>query len=108
MAACDAPATDEPKTGQNQQDVTTSGNTTSVRFKGTEANASFHDATTDVFIDMFEDVSGSNGGGTVDEAFLFYSVTTVNSGGGFTVESGSGDIPPTSAQISGGSGHVSV
>jgi len=97
-------------TGQ-AQNVSQSENTTNLRFKGTEAIAQFHDATTDVFIDLFEDISGGNGGGNVDETFLFYQVTVLDPNNGrtrYTVETGSGDIPPTDAQITRSSAHVST
>jgi hypothetical protein len=117
-AACDANE-QQPGVGENQQaETTTSGTTTNSRFKGSEANATFSNATTNVFIDLFQDTSGSNGGGNVTETFLFYQYTVADLSSQvctdfctytrFTMETGQGDIPNTDAQISSGSAHVST
>jgi hypothetical protein len=118
VAACDANG-QQPKVGENQQaDTSQNGNTTNSRFKGSEANATFSNATTNVFIDLFQDTSGSNGNGSVTETNLFYQYTVADPTSQvcndfcmytrFTMETGTGDIPQTDAQITSGSGHVST
>jgi hypothetical protein len=117
-AACEA-NDQQPKVGENQQaDTTQNGKTTNSRFKGSEANATFQNATTDVFIDIFEDTSGGNGNGNTTETFLFYQYTIADLSSQvctdaciytrFTMETGQGDIPPTDAQVSSGSAHVNT
>ncbi len=117
LTACDA--TEQEKVGQNQQaESQQNGKTTNSRFKGSEANSTFTNATTNVFIDLFQDTSGGNGQGNTTETFLMYQYTVADPTSQvctdfctytrFTMETGQGDIPQNDAQITSGSAHVNT